>query len=64
MTLFNSIIDIGACDFQSIISKHEGCCLCTYLDTAGHPTIGIGFNLDASANRQEIVSLGLNFTNV
>jgi len=53
-----------ACDPQQLIAQHEGCCLCAYVDTKGHPTIGIGFNLDASAAKQQIQNLGLNFTKV
>lgn len=36
----------------------------TYLDSKGHPTIGIGFNLDAAGAQAAIEALGLNYNQV
>ncbi|HVT61432.1 MAG TPA: glycoside hydrolase family protein [Thermoanaerobaculia bacterium] len=49
---------------KTLIEKHEGRKNTAYVDTAGHPTIGIGFNLDRSDARQKIEALGLNFDDV
>lgn len=38
---------------EKLIQKHEGRRKEMYLDTAGHPTVGIGWNLD-SADSQDI----------
>jgi len=36
----------------------------TYTDTAGHPTVGVGFNLDANGARDRIAALGLDYDQV
>lgn len=36
----------------------------TYLDTAGHPTVGIGFNLDAAGAQAAIEAVGLDYDEV
>jgi len=36
----------------------------TYDDTAGHPTVGVGFNLDASGAQGAIEALGLDYDQV
>jgi GH24 family phage-related lysozyme (muramidase) len=36
----------------------------TYIDTMGHPTVGIGFNLDAAGAQAAIDALGLNYDQV
>ena len=50
----------SACDARSLISKHEGKRLCVYKDTKGHPTIGIGYNLDNPGAPQAIAAVGAN----
>jgi lysozyme len=47
MTLFNQI------------KQHEGSKSKVYKDTQGHPTIGIGFNLDAKHNQEYLRKLGI-----
>lgn len=41
------------------ISRHEGIRRKVYKDTRGHPTIGIGFNLDSSINQQFLQRIGI-----
>lgn len=54
-----------SCDsIQNMVAQAEGNKPCMYVDTAGHPTIGIGFNLDRGDARSIITSLGLNYDNV
>ncbi len=36
----------------------------TYIDTMGHPTVGVGFNLDANGARAAIAALGLDYAQV
>jgi len=35
-----------------------------YTDTMGHPTVGVGFNLDAAGAQAAIAALGLNYNQV
>jgi len=46
---------------RALIAEHEGRRRHVYLDQVGHPTIGIGFNLDRGGARSIIEGLGLNF---
>src|SRR5713101_6545671 len=47
---------------QDTIERHEGGRFDTvYLDSEGHPTIGIGFNLDREDAQEKIEALGLDF---
>jgi lysozyme len=46
------------------IKRWEGSRNQTYTDTAGHPTIGVGFNLDASGASAAIEALGLDYNQV
>ncbi|MFC5411508.1 glycoside hydrolase family protein, partial [Larkinella bovis] len=46
------------------VSHHEGTREHVYQDTNGHPTIGIGFNLDAAGAKEQIENLGLNYSDV
>jgi GH24 family phage-related lysozyme (muramidase) len=36
----------------------------TYIDTMGHPTVGVGFNLDANGAQAAIQALGLDYQQV
>lgn len=47
-----------------LIEDHEGRRSKVYNDTAGHPTIGVGFNLDRADARQKIEALGLDYDKV
>ena len=42
-----------------LIEQHEGRRAKVYLDTAGHPTVGIGFNLDRADAGAKLSALGL-----
>jgi len=41
-----------ACDASSLIAQHEGSKACSYSDTTGHKTVGVGFNMDDSSGDQ------------
>ena len=51
-------------DIKTWIEGWEGRRQQVYLDSAGHPTIGVGFNLDRSDAPQKIKALGLNYSAV
>jgi lysozyme len=51
-------------EIKSLIEQHEGRREKTYIDTNGHPTIGVGFNLDRRDARSKIEALGLNYDDV
>jgi len=53
-----------ACDARSMITRHEGKRDCVYTDTMGHPTVGIGYNLDNPGARQAIEALGADYDDV
>jgi len=44
-----------------VIQNHEGRRSTMYLDSEGHPSVGIGFNLDRSDARARIGALGLDY---
>lgn len=46
---------------SSLISQHEGVRTQVYTDTAGIPTIGIGFNLQKAGAPQRIAALGVDY---
>ena len=47
-----------SCDARALIWRHEGKRRCVYTDTMGHPTIGIGYNLDNAGARDELKKIG------
>lgn len=51
-------------DTHDLIKKHEGVSLITYADTVGHPTVGIGFNLDKKGACDRIKAVGADFEQV
>ena len=56
--------DSCTASLRNLVAKHEGDKLCVYVDTTGHKTIGIGYNLDQSGARQMIESVGANFDDI
>ena len=52
------------CDARSLIARHEGKRDCVYIDTMGHPTIGIGYNLDNSGARSAIAAVGADYDSI
>lgn len=46
------------------IRSHEGSRRTVYKDTKGHPTIGIGFNLDSETNQQFLKKIGININDL
>jgi GH24 family phage-related lysozyme (muramidase) len=46
------------------IEHWEGRRYKTYIDTMGHPTVGVGFNLDANGAQAAIAALGLDYAQV
>lgn len=49
---------------RDFVEQHEGRRNKVYNDSAGHPTIGVGFNLDRDGAQEEIEALGLNYQDV
>jgi GH24 family phage-related lysozyme (muramidase) len=49
------------CDASSMVKRHEGVRKCVYVDTTGHHTIGVGFNLDASGARSACEAAGIDY---
>ena len=49
------------CDAGSMIKRHEGVRKCVYVDTTGHHTIGVGFNLDASGAKSACEAAGIDY---
>ncbi len=49
---------------QAWTSHWEGTRNTTYIDTMGHPTVGIGFNLDVAGAQAAIEALGLDYNAV
>ena len=52
------------CDATSLIAAHEGKKACVYTDTRGHPTVGIGFNLDVSGASSDLAACGADYDSV
>lgn len=55
---------IGEQSAFDLVKSAEGVRRCTYTDTTGHKTIGIGYNLDQPGARQELENVGANFDQV
>ena len=51
-------------DIAKMIERHEGKRNSVYVDTKGHPTIGIGFNLDKIDAKQKLSNLGININKI
>lgn len=49
---------------SNLVSSHEGRRSHVYLDSLGHPTIGIGFNLDRGGAHDTLAAVGANYTAV
>lgn len=49
---------------RKLITQFESRAERRYLDSMGHPTVGIGFNLDRSDAREKIEGLGLDYNAV
>ncbi len=45
-----------------MVAQAEGKRSCVYIDTMGHPTIGIGFNLDRSDAPSICSKFGIDYT--
>lgn len=55
---------VEECDARSLITKHEGKRNCVYTDTKGHPTVGIGYNLDNVGARAAISAVGADYDSI
>ena len=55
---------VAGCDARSLITKHEGKRKCVYVDTKGHPTVGIGYNLDNPGARSALAAVGADYDSV
>jgi GH24 family phage-related lysozyme (muramidase) len=49
---------------RDFIARHEGRRTRVYLDSAGHPTVGVGFNLDRDDARQMLTAVGASYDGV
>jgi GH24 family phage-related lysozyme (muramidase) len=50
--------------FKQLLENHEGRKNTVYIDTEGHPTIGVGFNLDRGDAKELISDMGLDYDKV
>lgn len=61
--------DMVVSDIKKLIARHESANGLAgdphvYVDTKGHPTVGIGFNLDRADARQRLTEAGANYDDV
>ena len=63
-TITHSTAQSCTASLRNLVAKHEGDRLCVYVDTTGHKTIGIGYNLDQGGAKEMIESVGANFEDI
>lgn len=55
------LLEIPLAEVQQLIKRHEDSKPFVYTDTKGHPTVGIGINLDASDSKKELAAVGADY---
>lgn len=62
--VLGAFADLDRDKLKAQLVKHEGKENHVYKDTMGHPSIGVGFNLDRSGAKVKIEALGLDYDKV